>query len=178
MSPRARSRTPRSLGRRLLARAQDEDADAHEWNKAAAGAACLGYVAAALAKLVDVERRWELAPAPGQPPDDFAALARPALEFVQANLTSADWRRKEAALVAFGQVLEGGDALEPYVAQALPLLMQALVDQVRDDGARARRRSARARALPPLLRTRSRWTRARALSSRRPRRAPSRATCS
>ena len=42
------------------------------------------------------------------------------IPFVEQHLTSQDWRRREAATLAFGSILEGPSAnvLMPYLPQA------------------------------------------------------------
>ena len=64
------------------------------------------------------------------------------LQFVEQNIRDADWHQRDAAVSAFGAILEGPEAgtLEPLVKQALPLLMQKIQDDnvhVRDSAAYA-----------------------------------------
>jgi importin subunit beta-1 len=64
------------------------------------------------------------------------------LNFVEQNLRDTDWHKRDAAVSAFGAIMEGPDEkmLEPLVKQALPLLMDKMQDdavQVRDSAAYA-----------------------------------------
>ncbi|XP_040568978.1 importin subunit beta-1 isoform X2 [Lepeophtheirus salmonis] len=54
------------------------------------------------------------------------------LSFVKDNIKHVDWRRRDAALMAFGSILEGPDAskLKPIVDQAMPMLMELMKDSV------------------------------------------------
>ncbi|KAJ1446132.1 armadillo-type protein [Pelagophyceae sp. CCMP2097] len=87
---------------------QDEAADEDAWNVAAAGAVCLGLVAQAVG--------------------DAAVPA--VLAFVEGNILHADWRRREAATMAFGQLLEGPStaALAGPVQTAMEVLIRSLSD--------------------------------------------------
>lgn len=62
------------------------------------------------------------------------------LPFVTNNINNANWRVKEAAIMAFGMILEGpsGDKLIPLVQQAMPFLINCMKDPkplVRDTSA-------------------------------------------
>jgi importin subunit beta-1 len=64
------------------------------------------------------------------------------LQFVEANLRVQDWQKRDAAVSAFGAIMEGPDekVLEPLVKQALPLLLERMQDDnihVRDSAAYA-----------------------------------------
>ena len=64
------------------------------------------------------------------------------LQFVEQNLRVADWQKRDAAVSAFGAIMEGPDekTLEPLVKQALPLLLEKMQDDnihVRDSAAYA-----------------------------------------
>jgi importin subunit beta-1 len=64
----------------------------------------------------------------------------PVLSFVEKNLRSEDWHYRDAAVSAFGAMMEGPDekVLDPLVKQALPVLIQMMADtsvQVRDSAA-------------------------------------------
>ncbi|CAF0903368.1 unnamed protein product [Adineta steineri] len=52
------------------------------------------------------------------------------LPFITANINHADWKYREAAVMAFGSMLEGPDAasIKPIVEQAIPFLLQLLRD--------------------------------------------------
>lgn len=49
----------------------------------------------------------------------------PVLTFVEQNLRADTWNRREAAVAAFGAIMDGPDLenLQPFVAQALPVLI-------------------------------------------------------
>ena len=64
------------------------------------------------------------------------------LQFVEQNLRQEDWHHRDAAVSAFGAIMEGPDEkmLTPLVKQALPVLIQMLGDpapQVQDSAAYA-----------------------------------------
>ncbi|KAK3754622.1 hypothetical protein QZH41_020544 [Actinostola sp. cb2023] len=68
------------------------------------------------------------------------AVVQPVLEFVHANFQSSVWKERDAAIMAFGAILEGPDSktLEPYVSDALPVIAQRMSDEsvaVRDSAA-------------------------------------------
>lgn len=52
------------------------------------------------------------------------------LPFVTQNINNANWHLKEAALMAFGSILDGpsSDKLSPLVLQAMPILINCLKD--------------------------------------------------
>lgn len=54
----------------------------------------------------------------------------PVIQFVEANLRSEDWHFREAAVAAFGAIMEGPDekVLDPIVKQALPVLITMMED--------------------------------------------------
>lgn len=95
---------------------QDEDADDDDWNKAMAAGACLELLAR------DVG-------------DEIVAQVVP---FVEQGITSTEWNRREAAVMAFGSILDGPEpsVLAPLVTQALGALINMLQNdssvQVRD----------------------------------------------
>mmetsp|Transcript_33774 Transcript_33774/g.114655 ORF Transcript_33774/g.114655 Transcript_33774/m.114655 type:complete len:853 (-) Transcript_33774:652-3210(-) len=88
---------------------QDENADEDAWNISAAGAICLGLVAQTVGD----------------------ALVADVLAFVEANILHAEWRRREASIMAFGQILEGPkpETLAGPVQTAMPVLVHALNDE-------------------------------------------------
>lgn len=47
------------------------------------------------------------------------------------NIKNADWRFRDAALMAFGAILEGPDStqLQPIVVEAMPILIELLKDE-------------------------------------------------
>lgn len=60
-----------------------------------------------------------------------ASIITPVLSFVEANLRSEDWHNRDAAVSAFGAIMEGPEekVLEPIVKQALPVLISMMDDQ-------------------------------------------------
>lgn len=62
------------------------------------------------------------------------------LPFVEENIRNDDWKKRDAAVMAFGSVLEGPDpeALKTVVAQAMPVIIELMKDPstvVRDSAA-------------------------------------------
>jgi importin subunit beta-1 len=59
--------------------------------------------------------------------DDIVGLTLP---FVTSNIVSSDWRFKEAAIMAFGSILDGPsqETLVPIVGQAMTVLISCLKD--------------------------------------------------
>ncbi|TPX51644.1 hypothetical protein SeMB42_g00078 [Synchytrium endobioticum] len=97
---------------------KEEDDDEDEWNESMAAAACL----ALLANCVE------------------DTIVQPVIAFVQQHIRTTDWRYREAAVMAFGSILEGpnGTLLTPLVTQALPFLIEMMKDpivQVKDSTA-------------------------------------------
>ncbi|EJD36187.1 karyopherin Kap95 [Auricularia subglabra TFB-10046 SS5] len=91
----------------LLTR-QEDDADEDEWNVSMAAGTCLGLLSQAVCD----------------------AIVQQALPFIEVNIKNPDWHYREAAVMAFGSILDGPDptALAPLVAQALPIM----IDMMRD----------------------------------------------
>lgn len=54
----------------------------------------------------------------------------PVLTFVEQNLRGESWNQREAAVAAFGAIMDGPDleSLQPFVAQALPVLIAMLTE--------------------------------------------------
>merc|ERR1719242_1761720 len=52
------------------------------------------------------------------------------LPFVKENITNNDWRYRDAAVMAFGSILEGPDStkLQPIVKEAMPMLIRLMKD--------------------------------------------------
>jgi len=90
---------------------QDEDDDDESWNMAKGAANCLARISQTIE-------------------DDVVGLVMP---FVQENMQNMqDWRRREAATLAFGSVLDGPDpkTLAPYIDAAIKVLLhQIATDQ-------------------------------------------------
>ncbi|KJZ72575.1 hypothetical protein HIM_08099 [Hirsutella minnesotensis 3608] len=104
----------------MLLTKQDEDATDDEYNLSRAAYQCLQLYAQAVG----------------------ASIIAPVLQFVEANLRSEDWHHRDAAVSAFGAIMEGPDekVLDPIVKQALPILITMMDDQslqVRDSTAYA-----------------------------------------
>lgn len=67
-------------------------------------------------------------------------IVQTVLGFVERNLRHADWHWRDAAVSAFGAIMEGPEEkmLEPLIKQALPVLIQMMDDtavQVKDSAA-------------------------------------------
>jgi importin subunit beta-1 len=88
---------------------QEEDADEDEWNVSMAAGTCLGLLAQAVS-------------------DNIVPAVIP---FIEANIRAVDWHQREAAVMAFGSILDGPDptVLEPLINQALPILLDMMNDQ-------------------------------------------------
>jgi len=87
---------------------QDEDADDDEWNISMAAGACIGLLAGVVSD----------------------AIVQPVIPFIEANIRAEDWHQREAAVMAFGAILDGPDEdkLTPLVQQALPTLISMMQD--------------------------------------------------
>lgn len=99
----------------MLLTKQEEDADEDEWNVSMAAGTCLSLLAGAVQD----------------------SIVGPVIPFIEGNIKSEDWHHREAAVMAFGSILEGPDpeVLTPLVNQALPLLIDMMADanvQVKD----------------------------------------------
>lgn len=99
---------------------QDEDATDDEYNISRAAYQCLQLYSQAVG----------------------ATIITPVLQFVEGNLRSDDWHNRDAAVSAFGAIMEGPDekVLDPIVKQALPILITMMDDsslQVKDSTAYA-----------------------------------------
>ena len=95
---------------------QNEDDDEDDWTKSMAAGACLELLARNVG-------------------DNIVQLVVP---FVEHGITQSDWQRREAAVMAFGSILDGPDptTLSPLVTQALGALINMMQNdpsiQVRD----------------------------------------------
>ncbi|KAI7893468.1 armadillo-type protein [Mucor mucedo] len=89
---------------------QEEDYDEDEWTVSMASATCLSLLAQCVGNMV----------------------IAPVVPFIETNITSEEWRNREAAVMAFGSILDGPDpvVLTPLVDQALPTLIQMMRDSV------------------------------------------------
>ncbi|RXG51991.1 Importin subunit beta-1, partial [Armadillidium vulgare] len=87
---------------------QDETDDDDEWNPCKAAGVCLMLLATCTE-------------------DDIVPHVLP---FVKDNIKNSNWRYRDAAIMAFGAILEGPDPtmLKPIVEQAIPTLIEALND--------------------------------------------------
>lgn len=92
-----------------LVKQQDEDADEDEWDVSKAAGVCIGLLSQCVA-------------------DDIVPLVIP---FIEANIKNADWRARDAAVLCFGQILDGPNmkTLTPLVEQALPTIIEMMTDQ-------------------------------------------------
>lgn len=94
---------------------QEEDADEDEWNVSMAAATCLTLYAQCVRN----------------------AIIGPIVPFVESNIQNTDWHYREAAVMAFGSILDGPDVavIMPLVDHALPTLIGMMTDpmvQVKD----------------------------------------------
>jgi importin subunit beta-1 len=87
---------------------QEEEAEEDEWNVSMAAGTCITL----LAQCVE------------------DAIVTPVIPFVENNIKLPDWHRREAAVMAFGSILDGPSQklLSPLVTQALSLLVEMLRD--------------------------------------------------
>ncbi|KAI0602571.1 ARM repeat-containing protein [Biscogniauxia sp. FL1348] len=92
----------------MLLTKQDEDATDDEYNLSRASYQCLQLYSQAVG----------------------ANIIPPVIQFVEQHLRSEDWHYREAAVAAFGAIMEGPDEkiLEPIVKQALPILISMMED--------------------------------------------------
>ena len=94
---------------------QEEDGDEDEWNVSMAAATCLSLFAACTG----------------------SAIVGHVLPFVEQNIKHQEWNNREAAVMAFGSILDGPEQsqLGPLVEMALPTLIELMSDsnlQVKD----------------------------------------------
>ena len=99
---------------------QDEDAGDEDYNVSRAAYQCLQLFAQSVG----------------------GEILQSVLNFVERNLKDSDWHKRDAAVSAFGAVMEGPDEkmLDPIIKQALPLLLERMHDdvvQVQDSAAYA-----------------------------------------
>lgn len=97
---------------------QDDQDGEESWTISMAGATCIDSIAQTIT-------------------DQIVPLV---ITFVQQNISNAEWRSKEAAVMAFGSIMNGPSqsTLTPIVAAALPVLISCLGDSksiVRDTAA-------------------------------------------
>lgn len=101
-----------------MTKQQEDNDDDDNWNISMAAATCLEAISRTIQdKIVDL-----------------------VLPFVTQNINNANWRLKEAAVMAFGMILDGpsSEKLSPLVMQAMPILINCLKDPnalVRDTSA-------------------------------------------
>jgi importin subunit beta-1 len=59
-------------------------------------------------------------------------IIQPVLGFVEGNLRNEDWQRRDAAVSAFGAIMDGPDlkTLDPLIKQALPVMIAMMDDKV------------------------------------------------
>lgn len=91
-----------------LTKQSEELDDEDEWNVSTAGGVCLGLIAQATTD----------------------AIIPRVVPFVEQNIQNANWRYREAAVIAFGCILNGPDPdkLAGWVSNALPTLINLLKD--------------------------------------------------
>jgi importin subunit beta-1 len=87
---------------------QDEDAEDDEWNVSMSAGTCVGLLASVVG-------------------DAIVPLVIP---FIEANIQDGDWRKRDAAVMVFGSILDGPDdeTLTPLVLQAMPTLINMMQD--------------------------------------------------
>ena len=88
---------------------QDEDGDGDEWDLSKAAAWCISLISATVK-------------------DDIVDHVMP---YISGNVQQPDWRKRDAAISAFGNILEGPEddnKMGSIVAQAMGLLVASLVD--------------------------------------------------
>lgn len=92
----------------MLLTKQDEDATDDEWNVSMAAGTCLALLAQCVGD----------------------GIVSPIIPFVETNIKHSEWRNREAAVMAFGSILDGPEEkiLAPLVAQALPTLIEMMRD--------------------------------------------------
>ncbi|CAK4084837.1 unnamed protein product [Aphanomyces euteiches] len=58
------------------------------------------------------------------------AIVQPVMQFVTSNIQSPNWRQKEAAIMAFGSILDGPAhaTIQPIVENAMPVLITCMND--------------------------------------------------
>lgn len=87
---------------------QEEDATEDEWNVSMAAGTCLALLAQAVGD----------------------GIVTPIIPFVESHIKSSEWRQREAAVMAFGSILDGPEEklLLPLVSQALPTIIDMMQD--------------------------------------------------
>ncbi|KAF8316436.1 ARM repeat-containing protein [Clavulina sp. PMI_390] len=85
---------------------QEEDSDEDEWDVSMAAGTCLSLLALAV--------------------ND--SIVQAVIPFIEANIVNQDWHFREAAVMAFGSILDGPDpsVLAPLIHQALPVLLNMM----------------------------------------------------
>ncbi|GAA5804019.1 armadillo-type protein [Helicostylum pulchrum] len=89
---------------------QEEDYDEDEWTVSMASATCLSLLAQCVGNMV----------------------ITPVVPFIESNIQNENWRNREAAVMAFGSIMDGPEpnVLTPLVDQALPTLIGMMKDPV------------------------------------------------
>lgn len=93
---------------KLLTR-QNEDFEDDDWNVSMSAGVCLTLFAQNCAD----------------------EILQPVLEFVEKNITDSNWRNREAAVMAFGSIMDGPDKTQRtfYINQALPAILNLIKDE-------------------------------------------------
>ncbi|CAR25977.1 ZYRO0A12672p [Zygosaccharomyces rouxii] len=91
----------------LLTR-QNEDPEDDDWNVSMSAGACLQLFAQNCGNYI----------------------LEPVLQFVEQNITSENWRQREASVMAFGSIMDGPDRTQRtyYIHQALPAIFNLMTD--------------------------------------------------
>ncbi|ORY86291.1 karyopherin Kap95 [Protomyces lactucae-debilis] len=88
---------------------QEDDAEEDDWNVAMGAANCLQLFAQCAE----------------------GVIVQPVLQFIESKVSSSNWKEREAAVMAFGSILEGPEPemLKPLVAQVLSVLLNMMKDE-------------------------------------------------
>ncbi|AAS51041.2 ACL187Wp [Eremothecium gossypii ATCC 10895] len=94
----------------VLLTKQNEDPEDDDWNLAMSAGACLQLFAQNCGNYI----------------------VEPVLQYVEQNITSENWRQREAAVMSFGSILDGPDKVQlvSLVHQALPPILNLINDPV------------------------------------------------
>ena len=116
----SKSALPHLLPALLESLRHEEEHDEDEWNPAMAAGTCLGLLSECV--------------------KDDIFKGNVVMSFVIQNVQSPDWRCREAAVMAFGSVMDGPsmESMSHYLSSALPVMLGMLADTfvaVRDSAA-------------------------------------------
>ncbi|KAF8821844.1 HEAT repeat-containing protein, partial [Cardiosporidium cionae] len=114
-----------------LSREDSEDDDIEAWTLSKSAAICVSLCAQVMLQSVIIKK------------SNFVIgdrILKYTLDFVNANFSSEDWKRREAALLAYGSIMEGPktETLRSIIVQSFPSICASLKDSseaVRDTAA-------------------------------------------